>query len=304
MMMDELEFGKELKRIRKSKGLTQAELAEKSKLTIRTIQRIESGNVTPRSSTLRILSECLDYDFLELTQQNSRFKIPSYIDDLFNFKSNAMKKLSIGSLVLVLMIFLIVTAFNYESGDVFQEESTSSTLLNVDYEILGAFKEVNKDWLIVKKEDSYGLMQENRKMILPIEYTAIRKFDDQNVNWVALKKGNQYGCLDSTGKMILKVEYDAIGNFGEVKSDWSVLKKGGKYGCVDTNGNIVVPVQYASMTQFGKISQNWIVVKRNNKYGLLNRKGEEFVECKYDKMKIDGSYALLYNKEEIKKVQI
>ena len=63
--MNQPEFGKELIRIRKSKGLTQSELADKCDVSYRTIQRIEAGIVTPRSFTIRTLSTALDYDLLK-----------------------------------------------------------------------------------------------------------------------------------------------------------------------------------------------------------------------------------------------
>jgi XRE family transcriptional regulator, regulator of sulfur utilization len=45
---------------RKNKGLTQEELASLTKLTVRTIQRIESGESIPRSFTLRSIAAALD----------------------------------------------------------------------------------------------------------------------------------------------------------------------------------------------------------------------------------------------------
>ena len=48
-----------LTELRKTAGLTQEEVAEKSGLTVRTIQRLESGASTPRAYTLRQLGEAL-----------------------------------------------------------------------------------------------------------------------------------------------------------------------------------------------------------------------------------------------------
>lgn len=47
---------------RKAKGLTQEELAEKSHINVRTIQRIEAGAVEPRSYTLKAILTALDRD--------------------------------------------------------------------------------------------------------------------------------------------------------------------------------------------------------------------------------------------------
>ena len=41
--MNQPDFGRKLSEIRRANGLTQDELAEKCKITVRTIQRIESG---------------------------------------------------------------------------------------------------------------------------------------------------------------------------------------------------------------------------------------------------------------------
>lgn len=48
---------------RKRKGLTQEELAEQSKVTVRTIQRIESGETMPRAFTLKAIAAALDVPF-------------------------------------------------------------------------------------------------------------------------------------------------------------------------------------------------------------------------------------------------
>lgn len=48
---------------RLSKGLTQKELAEKSNISMRSIQRIENGELIPRSHTLKTLAQILDLSF-------------------------------------------------------------------------------------------------------------------------------------------------------------------------------------------------------------------------------------------------
>ena len=63
--METLDFGKKLIEVRKVKGLTQGDVAEKCKITTRTIQRIESGIVQPRAFTIKIISETLGFDFFE-----------------------------------------------------------------------------------------------------------------------------------------------------------------------------------------------------------------------------------------------
>ena len=63
--MERVDFGNKLIDVRKHKGLTQGEVAELCNVTIRTIQRIESGIVKPRASTIKIISQTLGFDFFE-----------------------------------------------------------------------------------------------------------------------------------------------------------------------------------------------------------------------------------------------
>jgi transcriptional regulator with XRE-family HTH domain len=106
--MKQPDFGKKLIEIRKVHGLTQDQLAAKCKITIRTIQRIESGMVMPRAFTLKVLSDNLEFDFLEISNGNkvsdSKLRwfnvILWHVRDLFNLKTNTMKKVSILSIIL------------------------------------------------------------------------------------------------------------------------------------------------------------------------------------------------------------
>lgn len=58
-----------IKTSREQQGLTQARLAEKANLSIRTIQRIESGKTIPKGHTLNVLSEALAIEKNELFDQ-------------------------------------------------------------------------------------------------------------------------------------------------------------------------------------------------------------------------------------------
>lgn len=55
--------------IREKLGYTQSKLAEQANLSIRTIQRIESGQTIPKGYTLNALAEVLKVDKIELLQQ-------------------------------------------------------------------------------------------------------------------------------------------------------------------------------------------------------------------------------------------
>lgn len=60
--MKQPELGKKISELRKAKGLTQEELVEKCNISVRTIQRIETGEVTPRLYTVKTILAALDYN--------------------------------------------------------------------------------------------------------------------------------------------------------------------------------------------------------------------------------------------------
>jgi transcriptional regulator with XRE-family HTH domain len=58
--MEQPELGKLIADLRKKKGLTQEELVELCNINVRTIQRIEAGEVNPRSYTIKNILEALE----------------------------------------------------------------------------------------------------------------------------------------------------------------------------------------------------------------------------------------------------
>lgn len=73
-------LGKKMAEMRKAKGFTQEELAEKCNINVRTLQRIESGEVTPRSYTAKVIFAALD-----LISMNPMKKDQSFFTGLSNF---------------------------------------------------------------------------------------------------------------------------------------------------------------------------------------------------------------------------
>ena len=56
-------LGEKITELRKQKGLTQEELVERCNVTVRTIQRIESGETTPRIYTIKTILNALGLDY-------------------------------------------------------------------------------------------------------------------------------------------------------------------------------------------------------------------------------------------------
>jgi transcriptional regulator with XRE-family HTH domain len=69
--MKQPELGKKLSELRKTRGLTQEELVERCNVSVRTIQRIETGEVMPRSYTVRTILSALEYNIDEVFIEES-----------------------------------------------------------------------------------------------------------------------------------------------------------------------------------------------------------------------------------------
>ena len=109
--MEQPKLGIKIAELRKAKGLTQEELVQKCEITVRTLQRIESGEVTPRSYTIKAIFKALNYDYYDSLKVESQIydvsqvvlpgrlhRIQNYVAELFNLKTNTMKKLLILSI--------------------------------------------------------------------------------------------------------------------------------------------------------------------------------------------------------------
>ncbi len=69
-----MSLGEKITSLRKSKGISQELLAENSRVSLRTIQRIESGISTPRLYTIKVIATALDVevDYLNLDEQSDQ----------------------------------------------------------------------------------------------------------------------------------------------------------------------------------------------------------------------------------------
>lgn len=98
------ELGKKIKEIRKKKGMSQEELAELSKVNLRTIQRIEKNESEPRGKTLSLICEVLEINIEDVLdygkQSDDKF--------LFYYHLSVLSFLVIptGNIILPLILWL------------------------------------------------------------------------------------------------------------------------------------------------------------------------------------------------------
>lgn len=83
--MNQPDLGLKVAELRQQKGLTQERLAELCEVSLRTIQRIESGEVDPRVYTVHCLGKALEFDFGEPnTTHESLWLAALHVSSIFN----------------------------------------------------------------------------------------------------------------------------------------------------------------------------------------------------------------------------
>lgn len=101
-----------LKRIRELQNLTQQELSEKSRVSVRTIQRIESGT-DPKGQTLKMLAASLGVKEEELVE---KVEAPKQVDltviKIINFSSLPVTIFPPANILLPLLIMFLTKNFN------------------------------------------------------------------------------------------------------------------------------------------------------------------------------------------------
>jgi len=168
-MMKQPELGKKVLALRQRKGLTQSELAEVSNLSLRTIQRIESGEVTPRNYTIKVVFESLDYQSTTNNSsllQNGFHQFLNKVIELLNLKTNTMQTLSVLSLVIIISvfgIFLKVENANAQkiNGWFLAGSSPKSYSINLDNKV---FKTNNSSAVLQSKQnniDGFGTLMQS-----------------------------------------------------------------------------------------------------------------------------------------------
>jgi transcriptional regulator with XRE-family HTH domain len=101
-----------LKKNREKLNLTQEELTDKSGISIRTIQRIESGN-EPKGQTLKILAKTLGIKENELLEkEEAQIEIKSTLIKIINLSSLPFTIIPLANIIIPLVIMFAKKQFN------------------------------------------------------------------------------------------------------------------------------------------------------------------------------------------------
>lgn len=119
-IMEQPALGKKILELRKQKGFTQEELVEQCNINVRTIQRIEAGDVSPRSYTIKAILEVLGFDY------ETVFKEPYQVgkfDGILRINKNSINKQL--NLAMIFGIVYFLTVFFEIGADIISLEKDS-----------------------------------------------------------------------------------------------------------------------------------------------------------------------------------
>ena len=202
--MKQPELGRKIAELRKAKGFTQEELVEMCNLSVRTLQRIESGEVLPRSHTIRVIFAALDYQVYDSSNMRSRLFFKQ-LSDVFNLKSNTMKKLSI--LTLAFAAAALVLLGVCIDGNAQSEKKVKKIIEANSENLMQWFNAGDLDALMSLYSDDACLVGQGCGKAVFREYygTQMRffKFDELKAisisvaDSIAVERGRWSGTLDS-----------------------------------------------------------------------------------------------------------
>ncbi len=127
--MKQPDLGQKILELRKAKGMTQEELVELCNINVRTIQRIEAGEVTPRSFTIKSILDALGYDFNTI-----QFESDERADDRPDVKQIApYLKVSFIVGIAYFLIGFVETAMDFAAWD---DDNFSSEVFSTWYVVI------------------------------------------------------------------------------------------------------------------------------------------------------------------------
>jgi len=204
MKMKQPELGKKIADLRKAQGLTQEELVDRCNLSVRTLQRIESGEVIPRSHTIRVIFAALDYKVYDSSNIGLTLFFKQ-VRELFNLKTNTVKKLSILTLAFAATVFILLTVCM--DGNAQSETKVRKIITETNKDFVRWFNTGQVDSLVTIYRDDACLVGEGCGKSFIRDYyrsqMSFFKFEEMNAisisvgDSIAVEKGRWVVSLDS-----------------------------------------------------------------------------------------------------------
>jgi len=189
-------IGEKILKLRKSKNLSQEELAEQINVTRQTISNWELGETIPDLKQAKVLAKVFDTSVDELINNDNLSK---KVDETINSTNKILKivKTILIILVIIIIIALLVGIFIFESLDYFEATpSGSSVIATCTYNNEPTTYEVHKDY----QSGNISLITTNQEILTkfkPYDYINEQKMLDDITNYIENNGGTCDNNLSS-----------------------------------------------------------------------------------------------------------
>lgn len=178
---------------------------------------------------------------------------------------------------------------------IFLNKNLHPAFSNLSFDSATSF-DSNKNAIVMKNE-KFGILNNDGKLVIPIAYTAIENYNsngDPNPNFYLLTKDKRYALFNAGLMKIAESdeEFFNITYSNQIKYI-SFKNFSNKYGLVDHKGKIKVPFIYDESLHFQ--GNAFSIVKRNDKKGIIDINNCEIVPLKFNELvQIDDEDADLF----------
>lgn len=122
---------------------------------------------------------------------------------------------------------------------------------------------------VVKLNNKYGVIDENRKLVIETIYDEIENFTSPE--YTRLKKDGKWGYISRNGNILIPIEYYYCGKPSE---GIVIVGNNGRYGYMDMNGTTITGLLYDKVEEFGRDTEGRFgKVILNQLYGYVDRSG-------------------------------
>lgn len=181
----------------------------------------------------------------------------------------------------------------------FQEGGKWGVLDESGIELVAAeFNELyqcNNGWIILGDER----WKSDPKYIACDKNGHVYKSDDEPMifgRFLAVSKNDKYGVIDQNGKIILPYEYDNIDKSysyrGIIEEKYLYAQKGDVHEVYDKTCSLLLSLECPEGLSFGGYRDGIAVIRdeESNYYGYINDKGEVLAGCLYDSSSLENMY--------------
>jgi len=133
---------------------------------------------------------------------------------------------------------------------------------------------------IVKKENRYGVIDDNEKEVIPISYSEFAQYPYSDGSYLARNKDGKYGFILIDGRVTLPFEYD---NLKRNYNDNVVSVQNGKCGLVQVNSGVPYEIVTCNYDDI-KGGRKTFIVEKGGKFGLLDTYGKSLTAIEYQSL--------------------